>query len=129
MCNSPLSKRWGDYIQRLPPLQNNNISKSVIWGIGWEFFYFVERSCSAFEIFKFLYFYPSYDLANLRHDEDLHMRQGAFFWAANHQVTELGQLIKSDNFQESFAQFGGMGSVLGPFQLSNLIQLLSNQLC
>ena len=40
---------------KVPPLQNNNFSKCVIWGTS-SFFYFVEKLCSALKIFKFLYF-------------------------------------------------------------------------
>ena len=42
-------------------------------------FYFVEKLCSVLKILKFLSFYTSHDLPNLRrHDEYQYMRQGAF---------------------------------------------------
>ena len=50
------------------------------------------------------------------------------FWSTTHEVSKLGQLIdisKDLSFQESFAQFGRLKF----FQFSNLLQLLSNQLC
>ena len=37
------------------------------------------------------------------------------------------EINKSNNFQESFEQFGGLGQSSGPFQFSNLLQLLNNQ--
>ena len=36
---------------------------------------------------------------------------------------------KEHNFQESFEQFGGLALNSGPFQFSNLLQLLDNKLC
>ena len=51
--------------QRLPLLQSNNFSKCVIWGTGWEFFYYIEELCSVLKILKFLYFKRSHDLPNL----------------------------------------------------------------
>ena len=35
------------------------------------------------------------------------------------------EINKSNNFQESFEQFGGLGQSSGPFQFSNLLQLLN----
>ena len=54
---------------KVPPPQNDNLSKFVVWGTDYDFFYFVEKLCSVFKIFKFLYFNRYHDLPNLwRHD-------------------------------------------------------------
>ena len=65
------------------------------------------------------------------------MRQGCIFEyifvTTTHQVTKLGILVdisKGNNFLESFEPFGRLGlSSRSPFPFSNLLQLLSNQLC
>ena len=55
---------------RLPLLQNYNFSKCAIWSTDYEFFYFVEKSCSVLKIFKFLYFQPFHDLPNQWHHDE-----------------------------------------------------------
>ena len=54
------------------------------------------------------------------------------FWTTAHKVTKLSQLIdinKSNNFQESLNNLEDWGYVPGHFQFSNLLKLLNNQLC
>ena len=54
------------------------------------------------------------------------------FWTTTHYITKHIQLIdisKGNNFQESLEQFWGLELSPRPFQLSNLLQFLYNQLC
>ena len=43
-------------------------------------------------------------------------------------LVQLIDINKGKNFQEYFAQFGGLVPSPGPFELSSLLQLMNNQL-
>ena len=71
---------------------------------------------------------------NWYHLKMCHLRHRLRFFLFSRKVVSclLVQLInrnRGKNFQESFAQFGGLVLIPGLFELSNLLQLMNNQLC
>ena len=102
---------------RLPSLKNYNFWKCVIWGTGQEFFYFVKKYVpfsrySSFCIFNIPWFtkYVTSWWVSVRKTGCIF--EYIFWTTTQPQVTKLGQLMdinKSNNFQELFKQFGGLG--------------------